>query len=75
MLLPKDIHPHNSLYYNGGLVLQLIKENNHLSFMEVFLELKKIHNTSMPLFVLTLDWLFLANIISFNEEGNIKLCL
>jgi hypothetical protein len=28
----------------------------------------------MPLFVLCLDWLFLLNLVSLNESGEVKLC-
>jgi hypothetical protein len=29
---------------------------------------------SMPVFLLCLDWLFLLNLITLNDNGKVKLC-
>ncbi|TDB60979.1 ABC-three component system middle component 6 [Photorhabdus khanii] len=74
MLLPKDIHPTNSLYFNGAYVLQAVRQYKEVSMMDLFVESRKLRDMSMPIFVLALDWLFLADLISYNDSGNIVPC-
>ncbi|MGV7960467.1 ABC-three component system middle component 6 [Photorhabdus tasmaniensis] len=74
MLLPKDIHPTNSLYFNGAYVLQAVRQYKEVNMMDLFVESRKLRDMSMPIFVLTLDWLFLADLISYNDSGNIVPC-
>jgi hypothetical protein len=74
MLLPEDIHPVHSLYFNGGYVLQTLRTHGETSAMNLYIESRKLHDMQMPVFVLTLDWLFLAGLVSCNAIGNIELC-
>jgi hypothetical protein len=74
MLLPKDINPKDSLFFHGGPVIQALKIHKELSFMDLFLELKTTRDIPMPLFALTLDWLYLADIVRFNKNEKIELC-
>jgi len=41
MLLPDNIHPENSIYYNGAVVLQVLQENNKLGMLELYYLTKK----------------------------------
>jgi len=74
MLLPENIHPKNSLYFNGAYVLKALKEENNLSIVQLYFRVKGFHQISISLFVLTLDWLYLVGLVSFNSVGNITLC-
>lgn len=74
MLLPENIHPANSLYFNGSFVLQALRSAKEASLLELFTETRKLQDLSMPLFVLSLDWLFLAELVSFNDHGNLVTC-
>lgn len=74
MLLPKDIHPVNSLYFNGAYVLEALRKIEKASLMDLFIESRKLREMQMPIFVLTLDWLFLAGLVSCNASGNIESC-
>lgn len=74
MLLPENIHPQNSLYFNGAYILKALKKENDLSMIELYFRVKGFHQISMPVFVLTLDWLYLVGLVSFNSVGNITLC-
>lgn len=74
MLLPDDIHPTNTLYFNGALVLQALRNSGESSVMELFSETRKLRRMPMPIFVLALDWLFLADLVSVNERGNLLPC-
>lgn len=75
MLLPDTIHPEQSLYYNGALVLQELKLNNQQRIFDLYQKIKETTDMSFVLFSLSLDWLYLINMIGINEEGSIQLCL
>lgn len=74
MLLPENIHPENTLLYNGALVLRALKSIGDATLLELFVEARQGNSMSMPLFVLSLDWLYLANCVRFNEQGKLSLC-
>ncbi len=73
MLLPDNIHPENSIYYNGALVLQVLQSKNRLDLLDLYQEVKKIRNMSFPVFTLCIDWLYLAKIAEL-RNGRIELC-
>ncbi|WP_432805184.1 ABC-three component system middle component 6 [Escherichia coli] len=41
MLLPKDIHPKDSLYYNGGFIIDTLKRFDEIELIDLFYETKK----------------------------------
>lgn len=73
MLLPDNIHPENSIYYNGAFLLQVLQNKNSLALLDLYQEVKKIRNMSFPVFTLCIDWLYLANIAELSN-GRIELC-
>lgn len=74
MLLPDNIHPEQSIYYNGAIVLQSLREQRVMDLMDLYLSTKKQREMTMPVFVLCLDWLYLLNLVSLNEQGSVELC-
>lgn len=74
MLLPDNIHPENTVYYNGAFVLQVLQEKPVQSYFELFEKVKKLRNMAYTMFVLCLDWLFLLNVAQVNEHGEVELC-
>lgn len=74
MLLPDNIHPEQSIYYNGALVLQALREQRVMDLLDLYLNTKKQREMTMPVFVLCLDWLYLLNLVSLNEQGSVELC-
>lgn len=74
MLLPDDIEPKNTLYYNGALILSELKQRNKQEFFHLYQQLKKKYNISLPLFILCLDWLYLIDAAKINHKGVISLC-
>lgn len=74
MLLPKDVSPINSLYFNGGNIIKILKKHKELGFIELFLETKASSKISMGIFALSLDWLYLAAVVRYNENEKIELC-
>lgn len=74
MLLPDNIHPENSIYYNGALVLQLLQQYKRIELIELYLLVKEKQDMSYPILVLCLDWLYLLNVATINKKGEIYLC-
>ncbi len=74
MLLPDNIHPNLSLYYNGGFVLQVLSKLRESNLLDLYIETRKLHEMSMPIFVLSLDWLYIADLVKFNSRGNVESC-
>lgn len=75
MLLPDNIHPEISIYYNGYIILKELKLKTIQQIFELYQKVKNINNMSFPIFMLSLDWLYLIDIVKINEEGWIELCL
>lgn len=75
MLLPKDISPEESLYYTGGFIFNIVKNYNEIEIIDLFYETQKDIQISISIFILSLDWLYLLDVIKFNKKGNLQLCL
>jgi hypothetical protein len=73
MLLPDNIHPENSIYYNGAFVLQVLQKKRNVDLVSLYQEVKQIKEMAFPVFILCLDWLFIANIAEV-KEGRVELC-
>ena len=73
-MLPDNIHPEQSIYYNGAFVLQALRERRVMDLLDLYLDTQKYRQMTMPVFVLCLDWLYLLNLVSLNEQGGVELC-
>lgn len=73
MLLPDNIHPENSIYYNGAIVLQVLQKTNGLDIVNLYQEVKQLKELTFSVFILCLDWLYVANIAEV-KEGRVELC-
>lgn len=74
MLLPDNIHPELSVYYNGALVLEELQVNSVLSIMDLYQKTKNKKAMAFSIFVLCLDWLYLIEAAKLNEKGEVELC-
>lgn len=74
MLLPDNVHPEQSIYYNGAFVLQAIQHQTEQNLVDLYLNTITYKEMSMPIFVLCLDWLYLLSLIKLGEDGRIYLC-
>ena len=74
MLLPDNINPENTVYYNGAFVLQELQEQSNQNLIDLYQNVKQKRNLSFPTFILCLDWLYLMNLAELNTSGKIKLC-
>jgi hypothetical protein len=74
MLLPDNIHPEDSIYYNGAFVLKAIQIEHSQDFLDLYLNTKHLKEMSLPVFILCLDWLYLLNLVTLNDFGRVDLC-
>uniref|UniRef100_UPI00404825C9 ABC-three component system middle component 6 n=2 Tax=Roseivirga sp. TaxID=1964215 RepID=UPI00404825C9 len=73
MLLPDNIHPENSIYFNGAFVLNALKEKDAVDLLDLYQNTLKFHQMSFPTFVLCLDWLYLIDAAEL-KNGIVRLC-
>ena len=74
MLIPDNIHPERTIYFNGAVLLKEIQGTGALDILDLYVHANTIREMSMPLFMLCLDWLYLLNAIEMDEQGKVKLC-
>jgi len=74
MIVPDNIHPEQTIYFNGAFVLEIIQENRVMDILDLYRQATAGHEMSMPVFVLCLDWLFILNLVKLNEHGKVELC-
>lgn len=75
MLLPDNIHPENSIYYNGAFVLQSLQQKNMQTLLDLYQDVKLKRDISFSVLILCLDWLYLIDLAEINDKGEVKLCL
>ena len=55
MLLPDNVHPENSIYYNASLALNVLQEYGSLDMLDLSQKISKMKKMSFPVFILCLD--------------------
>lgn len=73
MILNPDSNPNRQLYYLGACLLETFHDRTSVDFFEAYQELKKNHEISMQLFILTVDWLYLLGAVK-SERGALIKC-
>ncbi len=74
MLVPDNIHPEQTIYFNGAFVLNAIQKYRVMGMLDLYEQTKAEREMSMPVFVLCLDWLFLLNLVKLNDQSKVQLC-
>lgn len=74
MLIPDNVHPERTIYFNGAFVLKVIQVHRAINVIDLYLKTISENNMSMSVFVLCLDWLFLLGLIRFDNDGRVELC-
>lgn len=74
MLLPDNVNPDDSIYYNGFLILKKIKDVKQSTFIELYFSVEKERKITMSVFMLSISWLFLIDMIDVDDSGVVKLC-
>ncbi|WP_434335274.1 ABC-three component system middle component 6 [Mycoplasma leachii] len=75
MLLPDNIQPKLSVYYNAPLILKTLCQKSNLDMIDLYASIKTLENMPFNIFLLSLDWLYLTNKIDINDQGVVLLCL
>ena len=75
MLLPDNIHPELSIYYNGYVILTELEKKTEQMLLELYYNVKKSNNMSFSVFVLSLDGLYLIQLAQISEKGVVRKCL
>lgn len=76
MMIYNEIKPELSIYYLGSELIKRIDnaENKVLDFNQLCKNMIEDFSISANLFIFTLDWLFLLDVITLNELGEVVLC-
>ncbi len=76
MLLPVNVHPEDTIYYNAATVLNILNKKTYekQNLLTLYQNVRKEKNISFQIFILCLDWLYLLNIANLNKKGEIELC-
>lgn len=74
MLLPDNIHPENSIYYNSSVVLKELQKKKKQNLLDLYQDVRGYKNISFSIFILCLDWLYLVNLARLNNKNEVELC-
>ncbi|MEN9501664.1 MAG: hypothetical protein RI964_949 [Pseudomonadota bacterium] len=74
MLVPDNIHPEQTIYFNSSIVLEILQRFHEINMFDLYHLSNNKCKMSMPVFILCLDWLFLLDLLVLNEHGKVKLC-
>lgn len=66
MLLPHEIHPKRSLYYNGAIILEYLyngaiileylKQDRAYELFDLLIRIREEHDMCLSTYMLSLDW-------------------
>ncbi|MBS5800172.1 MAG: hypothetical protein KID02_10535 [Clostridiales bacterium] len=73
MLLPDNVQPELSIYYNGAIVLGELQAKPVQAIIDLYEHVRS--SMSFQIFLLCLDWLYLIDAAKVNERGEVELCL
>jgi len=74
MLIPDNIHPEQTIYFNGAFVLEALQQGGTIDIFDLYVATKALREMTMPVFLLCLDWLFLLDLATVSKEGKVQLC-
>ena len=73
MLIPDNIRPEDSIYYNGAKVLEIILSERRITIAELYVRLREKLNISFATMLLSLDWLYMIECVEV-KNGEVVLC-
>lgn len=73
MLIPDNIRPEDSIYYNGAKVLEIILSERRITIAELYVRLREKLNISFATMLLSLDWLYMIECLEV-KNGEVVLC-
>ena len=75
MIVSKDTRPEKKIYYLGGILIEILgkyPKNSELDFFDIYSEFNSSKEITVNLFSMTLDWLFLLDLIKIENNKIIK---
>mgnify|MGYP006916188454 CR=1 FL=1 len=74
MLLPDNIKPELTVYYNGAIILQELQNKNKCDIIDLYQRVKQRNEMSITTFMLSIDWLYLIQVAIINKNGELEIC-
>lgn len=74
MLLPDNIHPEKSIYYNAAFIIEAVEKGKSFEMIDLYQLVVSKKAMTFPVFILCLDWLYLLDVVIINPKGEIELC-
>ncbi len=74
MLLNNNIQPQFDVYYQGAKLIDYLNKMTEktVDFFDVYNGFNTTNKISMNLFILTLDWLYILNLVIKSKQVNIE---
>ena len=73
MLIPDDIRPEDSIYYNGAVVLKVLQAEKKISVVDLYCLLREQYKMSFAILQLCIDRLYLIDCVIV-KNGEVELC-
>lgn len=74
MLLPDNVHPDQTVYYNASFVIAQLIQSHQSELIILYDQVRKKRPMSFSTFQLCLDWLFLIDVIESGDGRIVTLC-
>ena len=74
MLLPDNIRPELTIYYNGAIILKQLEVKNKYDIIDLYQKVKETNDMSFVTFMLSIDWLYLLQVAIIKQNGQIEIC-
>jgi ABC-3C biological conflict system middle component len=74
MLLPEDVQPEQSIFFNGAFVLESLLRHGVVSLPDLYLDVHTKRSMPYPVFVLCVDWLYLIGSADIDSAGMVFAC-
>jgi hypothetical protein len=74
MLIPDNIHPDQTIYFNAAFVLKTINQQQSADVVDLYMRAAQERPMTIPVFMLCLDWLYLLGLVESNSYGKVILC-
>lgn len=68
MLIPQNLSPDDCVYFNAAYVLEALLCDRQQSTADLYVEVCKKHKMTFSLYLLCLDWLYLIDSITIENE-------
>jgi hypothetical protein len=74
MLLPDNVHPDQTIYFNASFVISVLIDLGAAELLDLYEKVRDRRSISFSTFHLCLDWLFLIDVIASDDGTMVTLC-